>query len=70
MAAASIVLITAINYVGVRSGNLTNSVLTTAKVGALLVIPLLAVAVHRVDPVFTPVVPPIDPAARRVRRRS
>jgi APA family basic amino acid/polyamine antiporter len=60
VAAASIGLITVINYVGVRSGDLWNSVLTTAKVGALLVIPLLALAVQRVDPVFTPVVPPVD----------
>jgi APA family basic amino acid/polyamine antiporter len=60
VAAASIALITTINYVGVRSGDLWNSVLTTAKVGALLVIPLLAIAVQRVDPVWTPVVPPID----------
>ena len=34
MAAGSIVIITAINYVGVQSGNLANSVLTVAKVGA------------------------------------
>ncbi len=57
VAAGSIVVITAINYVGVRSGNLTNTLLTTAKVGALVALPLLAIAYMRVDPVLTPVVP-------------
>ena len=58
VAAGSIAIITAINYVGVRSGNLANTVLTTAKVAALIALPLLAIAYMRVDPVFTPVVPP------------
>ncbi len=51
VAAASVVVITAINYVGVRSGNLTNSVVTAAKIGGLVVIPILALVYHRVDPV-------------------
>jgi APA family basic amino acid/polyamine antiporter len=58
VAAASIVVITAINYVGVNSGNVANVVLTIAKVGLLVLIPLLAIAYLRVDPTFTPVVPP------------
>jgi APA family basic amino acid/polyamine antiporter len=58
VAAASIVVITAANYVGVRSGNLTNAVLTSLKIAALLAVPLLAVAFTRVEPSFTPVVPP------------
>lgn len=58
VAAASIVVITAINYVGVQNGNLTNLVLTVAKVLGLVALPLLAIAYMRVDPVFTPVVPP------------
>ena len=53
VAAGSIVAITAINYVGVRQGNITNTILTVAKVGALVAIPLLAIAFTRVDPVFT-----------------
>ncbi len=57
VAAASIVVITAINYVGVQNGNLTNLVLTVAKVLGLVALPLLAIAYMRVDPVFTPVVP-------------
>ncbi len=58
VAAGSIAVITAINYVGVRSGNLANTVLTVAKVGALVALPLLGIAYMRVDPVLTPVVPP------------
>ena len=58
VAAGSIAVITAINYVGVRSGNVANTLLTVAKVAALVVLPLLAIAYLRVDPVLTPVVPP------------
>lgn len=58
VAAASIALITAINYVGVQSGNLVNVVLTVVKVGLLVLLPLLALVYLRVDPAFTPVVPP------------
>jgi APA family basic amino acid/polyamine antiporter len=57
-AAASILVITATNYVGVRSGNLTNAVLTTAKALALLAVPVLALIYMRVEPVLVPVVPP------------
>lgn len=57
VAAASIVLITGINYVGIRRGNLTNMVLTATKVGGLIAVPLLAIAYSNVDPVLTPVVP-------------
>lgn len=58
MAAASIVVITAINYVGVESGNAVNSVLTVVKVGLLVLLPILALVYLRVDPAFTPIVPP------------
>lgn len=58
VAAGSIAVITAINYVGVRSGNLANTLLTVAKVGALVALPLLAIVYMRVDPVLTPVVQP------------
>lgn len=64
LAATSIMVITAVNYVGVRTGDLWNSILTATKIGTLLAVPVLAVAFMRVDPVFTPVVPPIPrPAA-------
>jgi APA family basic amino acid/polyamine antiporter len=59
VAASSIIVITAINYVGVKSGTRTNTVLTATKVGALLAVPLLALVYFRVDPAFTPIVPPV-----------
>lgn len=58
VAAGSIVIITAINYTGVRSGNVTNILLTVAKVGALVALPILALAYLRVTPALTPLVPP------------
>jgi APA family basic amino acid/polyamine antiporter len=61
VAAGSILIITAINYIGVRSGNRTNTIVTAAKIVGLVAIPLLALIYLRVDPVFTPVVPPADP---------
>ncbi|MFN7978306.1 MAG: amino acid permease [Vicinamibacterales bacterium] len=57
MAAASIAIITAINYVGVNAGNAVNAVLTVAKVGLLVLLPVLALVYLRADPAFTPVVP-------------
>ncbi|MGE0814684.1 MAG: APC family permease [Vicinamibacterales bacterium] len=58
VAAASIAIISAINYVGVNSGNLVNSVFTVAKVGLLVVLPIAAVITLRADPAFLPLVPP------------
>jgi len=57
VAAASVVVITAINYTGIQQGNATNAVLTVAKVGGLVAIPLLALAFAQVDPAWTPIVP-------------
>lgn len=57
VAAASVILITAINYAGIKQGNLLNTVLTVVKIGGLVAIPLLAIAYGQVEPVFTPVVP-------------
>lgn len=57
--ASAIVVITAINYVGVKTGNLWNAALTAAKVSALLAVPLVAIAYFRVDPQLTPVVPAV-----------
>jgi APA family basic amino acid/polyamine antiporter len=58
VAAGSIVVITAANYVGIRSGNRMNAVLTTMKVAALVAVPVLALVHLRIDPAFTPVLPP------------
>jgi APA family basic amino acid/polyamine antiporter len=60
VAALSIAVITAINYVGVQRGNIANSVLTIAKIGGLAALPLLAIAYMRVDPVYLPVVPEVS----------
>ena len=58
VAAGSIAIITAINYVGVRSGNRAKSILTSAKVAGLIALPLMAIAYAQVTPTVTPVVPP------------
>src|SRR5262245_32830455 len=50
VAAAVIVVIGAINYVGVRRGNLVIVVLTAAKVGALAALPIMAILAARVTP--------------------
>ena len=60
VAATSIAIITVINYVGIESGNITQSIVTAAKVLALLVVPVLALLYSRVDPSFTPIAPPIE----------
>jgi APA family basic amino acid/polyamine antiporter len=57
VAGASVLVLGAINYAGVRSGNMTNAVLTTAKIAGLAALPLLALAAHRTTPSFVPVVP-------------
>jgi APA family basic amino acid/polyamine antiporter len=51
-AAASISVLGAVNYVGVRMGNAVQVVLTTIKVGVIAAIPMLAFALHPVSPEF------------------
>jgi APA family basic amino acid/polyamine antiporter len=58
VASASIAVLGAINYVGVRSGNMVNVLLTVAKVAGLAAIPLMALVAGTVQPSYTPVVPP------------
>ena len=58
VAAASIAVLGAVNYVGVRSGNMLNVVLTAAKVAALAAIPIMALIGGAVQPAFRPIVPP------------
>lgn len=55
---AAIVVLGAVNYVGVRTGNMVNAVLTAAKVAGLAALPIMALYAARVEPSFTPVVPP------------
>ena len=57
-AATAICALGTINYLGVRRGNMANVLLTTAKVAGLAALPLMALAAARVEPSFTPVVPP------------
>lgn len=58
VAAASIGVLGAVNYVGVRTGNMVNVVLTAAKVAGLLAIPIMVLIAGTAEPAFTPVVPP------------
>ena len=58
VAAAVIGVLGAINYTGVRSGNLVNVVTTAAKIGALAALPVMAIVAARVHPAFLPIVPP------------
>jgi APA family basic amino acid/polyamine antiporter len=58
VSASVIIVLGALNYIGVRSGNLVNVVMTAAKIGGLAALPLMALVAARVEPVFTPIVPP------------
>ena len=55
VAVVSIAALAAINYVGVRSGNRVNVVLTLAKVLGLAALPILALIAADVSPEWTPV---------------
>lgn len=52
VAVASIAVLGGVNYVGVRSGNTVNVVLTVAKVAGLAALPLMALVGPRVQPDF------------------
>ena len=58
VAATSLAVLGAVNYVGVRSGNMVNVVLTAAKVAGLVALPVMAVIAGTASPSYTPVVPP------------
>ena len=58
VAVASLAVLGAVNYVGVRSGNMLNAVLTVAKVAGLAAIPIMAIVAGTVQPSYTPVVTP------------
>ena len=60
VAVTSIAALAAINYVGVRSGNRVNVVLTIAKVAGLAALPILALlSSNSATPSWTPVVPDV-----------
>jgi basic amino acid/polyamine antiporter, APA family len=58
VAVVAIAALAAINYVGVKSGNLVNVVLTLAKVIGLAALPVLALVASQTTPAWIPVVPP------------
>src|SRR6185437_11417821 len=55
VAVAALVALAAINYIGVRSGNFANIVLTIAKIAGLASLPLLALFFAKTSPAWTPV---------------
>ena len=59
VAAASIVALAGVNYVGVQVASRVQGLLTVLKVLGLVAIPLLALAWHPATPRFDPVVPPV-----------
>ena len=58
VAISAIILLGAINYFGVRTGNVTNVVFTIAKVAGLAALPMMAFFASRTTPHWTPIVPP------------
>jgi basic amino acid/polyamine antiporter, APA family len=64
VAALSILVLGAVNYLGVRSGNRLQATLTIVKIGALAALPIVAIALRPASLTMSPVVPPIaNPAA-------
>jgi APA family basic amino acid/polyamine antiporter len=59
LAVACILTLGGINYIGVRSGNRVNIVMTVAKVSGLAALPVLAILFAKSSPEWTPVVPSV-----------
>ena len=59
LAVAAIAVLGGINYVGVRTGNAANVVLTIAKVAGLAALPAMAIFAAKSTPSWTPAVPAI-----------
>lgn len=57
LAVVAITLLGGINYVGVRTGNATNVVLTIAKVAGLAALPAMAILAAKASPHWVPAVP-------------
>jgi APA family basic amino acid/polyamine antiporter len=58
VAVIAIAALAAINYVGVRTGNRVNIVLTVAKVAGLAALPIFALIASNTVPAWAPIVPP------------
>ncbi len=63
VAALSLALLGAVNYVGVRIGNAVQAVLTALKIILIALIPLMALVLHPVQPSFRPVLAQVPHAA-------
>ena len=59
VAVMCIVVQAAVNYVGVRSGNRVNAIVTVAKVAGLAALPIMALLMAQASPEWTPVVPAV-----------
>ncbi len=57
VAVASILMLGAINYAGVRSGSTTNGILTVAKITGLVLLMIFALTSSTHTPAWTPIVP-------------
>src|SRR5262249_38131465 len=57
LAALSIVVLGAINYVGIEAGNRVQAVLTVVKSAALAALPVVALVLHPVTPTLAPGIP-------------
>jgi APA family basic amino acid/polyamine antiporter len=58
VAVTAIAALAAVNYVGVKSGNRVNIVLTVAKVAGLAALPIFALIASNTTPQWVPIVPP------------
>src|SRR5262245_4141546 len=63
VAVSAIVVLAAVNYVGVRSGNRVNVLLTIAKVSGLAALPILALLFSHHTPEWVPIVPAVPQPA-------
>jgi APA family basic amino acid/polyamine antiporter len=63
VAVTAIVVLGALNYVGVRAGSATNAVLTVAKVTGLVLLPVFAIFCARTTPDWTHVAPAVSGSA-------
>jgi APA family basic amino acid/polyamine antiporter len=66
VAAASLVVVAAINYVGVSAATRIQGATTVIKVAGLAAVPVLALLTHPASPSLTPVVPPVPSPASAI----
>lgn len=59
VAAASLAVVAAINYIGVAAAIRIQSIMTILKVAGIAAVPVLALVLHPASPSFSPVIPPV-----------